>query len=171
MNKLKYSIINRIKKDKKLLLIMLLGFLGMILLLVSGFFAGDKSEASDGKNDTASLQRQIEKDLTELLKSVDGVGKVKVMVTLDCLEERIIAQDNETVNENGAYETKNEYVLVEKSNDKEGLILKTITPVIRGVGISCEGAVSNTMKQEITKLVCSALGIAENKVWVSKMQE
>ncbi len=171
MNKTIEKSINRIKKDKKLLIIMALGFLGMLLLLVSGFLPEKNETDSSGNTDTASVEQQIEKDLSELLKSVDGVGKVKVMVTLDSLEERIIAQNTENESSDGSYEAKNEYVLTEFSGDTDGLILKIITPVIRGVGISCEGAVSNTMKQEIKKLVCSALGIAENKVWVSKMQE
>lgn len=171
MNEKAKAVLSRIKRDKKLIVIISLGLAGMLLLLISGG-SGNKSEKSDSdENNAAAIESRIERELTELIKTVDGAGKVKVMVTLDSLEERIVAKNNETGREADSYEEKNEYVLTENSGDTDGLTLKIITPVIRGVGISCEGAVSDTKKREIVKLVCSALGIAENRIWVTKMQE
>ncbi len=171
MNKNVVSFINRIKKDKKLIIIMALGFAGMVLLLLSSLIP-DKTEVTvNERSDIGSVEQRIEKQLTELLKSVDGVGKVKVMVTLESLEERIVAQNSESESDQDATDEKNEYVLIESSGNTDGLTLKIITPVVRGVAISCEGAVSNAMRQEITKLVCAGLGISANKVWVTKMQE
>lgn len=171
MNKKAALVIERITKDKKLIVIIALGLSGMLLLLISG---GEKTSTDKKVSDNISvnsLENQIEKELTELLRTVEGVGKVKVMVTLDSLEERIIAENTETGREENSYEEKIEYVLTETSGDTDGLTLKLITPVIRGVGISCEGASTETKKRELVKLVCAALGIAENRIWVTKMQE
>ena len=171
MNKTIIFFIDKLKKDKKLVIIMSLGILGMVLLLFSSVMPEKNQVVSEEKSDIGIVEQRIEKQLTELLKSVDGAGKVKVMVTLDSLEERIVAQNSESESDSGSTEKKIEYVLSETSGDTDGLTLKIITPVIRGVAICCEGAVSSTMKQEIIKLVSTGLGIPSSKVWVTKMQE
>lgn len=171
MNEKAVAIFGRIKKDKKLIVIISLGLAGMLLLLISGGSGNKTEKENTNEHNVSEIESRIERELTELIKSVDGAGKVKVMVTLDSLEERIVAKNNETGREADSYEEKNEYVLTETSGDTDGLTLKIITPVIRGVGISCEGADSEIKKREIVKLVCSALGIAENRIWVTKMQE
>ncbi len=171
MNKKAEAILDRIKKDKKLIVIISLGLAGMLLLLISGGSGNKAEKINSDEHSVSEIESRIERELTELIKSVDGAGRVKVMVTLDSLEERIVAKNNETGREADSYEEKNEYVLTESSGDTDGLTLKIITPVIRGVGISCEGATSETKKRELVKLVCSALGIAENRIWVTKMQE
>lgn len=171
MNKSIVSFINKIKKDKKLIIIIALGLAGMLLLLFSSSSSQSSEPKAAEKSDIGSVEQGIERQLTELLKSVDGVGRVKVMVTLEALEERIVAQNTESESDSDSSEEKNEYVLLEDSGDTDGLTLKIITPVIRGVAISCEGAVSSAMKQEIIKLVSTGLGIPSSKVWVTKMQE
>ncbi len=171
MNKNAASFINKLKKDKKLIFIVVLGLSGMIMLLLS---AGLPSENKTVKNDTADLiseEERIEKQLTSILKCVEGAGDVKVMVTLEASGEQVVAQDTEIMNEDNATEEKKEYVIVENSGDSQGLILKTITPVVRGVAICCEGADSSVVRQEITKLVSAGLGIPANKVWVAAMQK
>lgn len=171
MNKNAASFINKLKKDKKLIFIVVLGLSGMIMLLLS---AGLPSENKTVKNDNADLiseEERIEKQLTSILKCVEGAGDVKVMVTLEASGEQVVAQDTEIMNEDNATEEKKEYVIVENSGDSQGLILKTITPVVRGVAICCEGADSSVVRQEITKLVSAGLGIPANKVWVAAMQK
>ncbi|MBR3767475.1 MAG: hypothetical protein IKL10_04450 [Clostridia bacterium] len=171
MNKFRENFIKKIKQDKKLIFIVILGILGMLLLCFSTIGEGNvKSEKSEN-SDVDAIQQSIEKRLVTLLKSVDGVGDVKVLVTLDCLEEKVIAFNTESESSADSYEYSDEYVLVENSGDTDGLTTKVIMPVVRGVGISCQGASSNVVKQEITKLVCSALGISANKIWVTLMQE
>ena len=66
-------------------------------------------------------------------------------------------------------EYKNEYVIVEGSGASEGLLLKITAPVIRGVGITCEGGGTLAVKQEIIRLVSAALGVPVNRIWVTKM--
>ena len=92
------------------------------------------------------------------------------MVTVDSLEERTLAENYET--ESGEnYQHKSEYVLIEQSGDSDGLTLKITAPVIRGVGITCEGAASSAVRQEIIRLVSAALGISVNRIWVTTMKE
>lgn len=171
MNKSVEKFINRIKQDKKLLFIILLGLSGMVLLLFSGSSDRSVKEEKTENTDVYETAEKIEKELEELLRTVDGAGKVKVMVTLDCLEERSAAKNTESESSDSSSDTNEEYVLIDSDNGTDGLILKTTAPVIRGVGISCQGAVSPTVKQELTRLTSAALGVPVNRIWVTKMKE
>ncbi len=171
MNKTAEKLIQRIKDDKKLILIIGIGVLGMVLLLFSGNTQNDSSKKPNDSFDITEIQTATEKKLTSLLETVSGAGKVKVMVTFDAAEEKIYAVDTESESKADEYKYSEEYVIVEESGDTKGLTLKVIAPVIRGVGITCEGASSAVVRQEISKLVSAALGISANKIWVTVMEE
>ena len=81
MNNLREKITEMLKKDKKLLIIMLLGLSGMLLLL----FSGDGKEEAPKENSTSDIsavEKSIEEKLLSLIKTVDGAGKVNVIVTI-----------------------------------------------------------------------------------------
>lgn len=168
MNNLLNKITEMLKKDKKLLIIMLLGLSGMLLLLFSG--DGTKeAPAGNGASDISALEKGIEEKLLSLIKTVDGAGRVKVVVTVDSLQEKTVAVNSEGQYGENESEYKNEYVIVENSGTSEGLFLKITAPVIRGVGITCEGGGSAAVKQEIIRLVSASFGVPVNRIWVTKM--
>ena len=168
MIKMSEKITERLKKDKKLLFIVVLGFSGMLLLLLSGSqkTQADKKESPD---EISAVESEIEEKLLALIKTVEGAGRVKVLVTVDSLEERTVAVNTQSENGENKSEYKSEYVIVENSGDSDGLLLKITAPVIRGVGITCEGADTASVKQEIIRLVSAALGVPVNRIWVSDM--
>ena len=168
MNKLTEKITERLKKDKKLLIIVLLGLSGMLLLLFSGGENNEK-QAEEISPDIAAVEKSIEEKLSSLIKTVDGAGRVRVIVTVDCLEEKSVAINSESENAENKAEYKSEYVIIESSGDEGGLLLKITAPVIRGVGITCEGAASPGVRQEIIRLVSASLGVPVNRIWVTKM--
>ncbi len=171
MNKTVEKLILRLKQDKKLLFIIVLGISGMLLLLFSGGTSDNKKTVTEENTDIFETAARMEKELEELLRTVEGAGKVKVMITVDCLEEKTAAVNTERENTSDSANLSEEYVIIEGQSGSEGLILKTTAPVIRGVGISCQGAVNSALKQELTRLTSAALGIPVNKIWVTKMQE
>ena len=168
MTKATEKITERLKKDKKLLFIVILGFSGMLLLLFSG---NTKTEAAPKENngEISAVEKELEEKLASLVKTVEGAGRVKVMVTVDSLEERTVAINTQNENGENKSEYKSEYVIVENSGDSDGLLLKITAPVIRGVGITCEGADTASVKQEIIRLVSAALGVPVNRIWVTDM--
>lgn len=168
MIKMSEKITERLKKDKKLLFIVVLGFSGMLLLLLSGSqkTQADKKESPD---EISAVESEIEEKLLALIKTVEGAGRVKVLVTVDSLEERTVAVNTQSENGENKSEYKSEYVIVENSGDSDGLLLKITAPVIRGVGITCEGADTASVKQEIIRLASAALGVPVNRIWVSDM--
>lgn len=155
--------------EKKPLLIICIGVVGMLCLLFSG--RETRTVKKESAADPAAVQEEVIKQLESLLKTVEGVGNVKVYVSIDRLEENIYAKNAEQSSETDRSEKIEKYVLTEQNNDTEGLVRYTVMPCIRGVAVSCEGGGSVTVRQEVTKLISAALGINANRIWVAKMQK
>ena len=113
-----------------------------VLLLLPSFF-GTRT-ADSGRRTAAQTEAALEKRIVSLLSAMPGVGKVRVLVTLEN-EER----------SGGSLWTSS----LTASGDP--------APRVRGVGVVCEGASSAAVRQEIVRLLTSALGLGENRVWVS----
>ena len=158
----------KLKNDKKLKLLLLAFIAGLALLVFTG--GGEKKNASstvDLYEVRSAVEAALEKRVTALLSSVDGVGRVKVLVTVERLEAFSYAQD---VSSGGASDrTENDYVIVEVNGEKTGLTLSVASPEVRGVAVSCEGGGSARVRQEVSNLVCAALGVNASRVYVSKL--
>ncbi len=171
MNKIREKIFIRLKEDKKLLFIVIAGLSGMLLLLFSSGSGNEKGDSVSQGVSIVEIQRETEKSLTQLLETVEGAGRVKVMITFESAEEYIYAVNTEIESKADSYERKDEYVIAEDSGKSGGMTLKVLAPVVRGVGITCQGASSAVVRQEISRLVSAALGISANKIWVTVMEE
>ena len=157
------------KNNKKAAIILAVGFAGILLMLLSCYTGTPKNgEALSGIPEITALERETEKRLEELLREVKSVGRVKVTVTYDGTEEYEYATDEK---KQGEEKSENEYVIVDSGSSDEGLRLRVTAPIVRGVAVCCEGASSDAVKEEITRLICAALGIGANKVYVSQMKE
>ena len=161
----------KIKGDKKILLIALLGLTGCLLLGVSQMFSSADNTYSQTDIQWLELEEKTAQRLEELLKDVDGVGRVQVFVSLESLTESVYALNRDYSQNEEKSEGNEEYVIVEQDGEDSGLIIKTLMPVYRGVAVSCEGGGSSVVKNEVTKLVTAALGINANRVYVTKMNK
>ena len=158
------------KTDKKLFIIVLAGIVGVVLLVLSELLPEEnkdepKPEKLSVASETHNYEAELENRLTELIESINGAGKTKVMLTVDCGDENVYATENKT--DNGKNET--EYVLVETDGNDSGMLLKVWMPEIRGVAIVCQGADSAKVREEITGVVTAVLGISTNRVNIAKM--
>ena len=160
----------KLKCDKKRLFIIVAGVVGILLLVVSEFIPEGEENVKITENDDevsfTSYEKDIEERLKNLLESIDGAGKVQVMVTIESGDEKVYATESKKSENN---EEKN-YVLVDIEGSDNGLLLKIAQPEIRGVAIVCQGAESPTVRNAVVGAVTSVLGISSNRVNVSKMK-
>lgn len=184
MNKIISLLPEKLKKDKKLLVIMFLGIFAIILLLLSEI-TGGKEEKQDTEVQTEfkqvdieSYSEDIENRLTELVSSIDGAGRTRVMVTLKCGSEQVYAEnidiENEVSRTNGIEtgiksKREGEYIILNTGSGENGLILKVLQPEIRGVAVVCEGASSAGVRKDVTEAVSAVLGISSARISVTKM--
>lgn len=162
--------VSRFKTDKKLLIIVVIGIVGVLLLVLSELLPEKMTDEVDDNtlrisSNTDDYETGLENRLTDLIESIDGAGKSKVMLTVDCGDESVYATENK--NDNGKNETK--YVLVENDGNDSGILLKVWMPEIRGVAIVCQGADSAKVREEITGVVTAVLGISTNRINIAKM--
>ena len=162
------TFVSRLRADRRFRLLLIAGISGVVLLLLSGVRPVERAAKTEN---TFSAQRQaeaaLETRLEKLLSSVAGVGRAEVMVTLDRLEETVYAADSETRDSGGSEKT----VTVRDGSGENGLSETRILPVVRGVAVICRGASGAGIRREVTQLVCAALGVGANRVYVTTMEE
>lgn len=164
------SLIERVKSDKKLIVIVVAGIIGMLLLVFNEITPDTKNTETKGDSHSSEFvaydyESKLEQRLTELIESVSGAGKTKVMLTIDCGDENVYATENKS--DNG--KSENKYVLIENDGNGSGMLLKVWMPEVRGVAIVCQGADSAKVREEITGVVTAVLGISTNRINIAKM--
>ncbi len=135
-------------KGKWSLLLLLL--LGLALLLVGGLSGG--SRETDAAADTEDYRARLTAEVEALLSEVRGVGDVRVLLTLEAGESRVYAEGatGGTLTAGG-----------------EGILVESRPPRVLGVAVVCTGGGDPAVREEITSLLASSLGIGTHKVKVS----
>ena len=123
-------------------------------------------------------------DLESILSKINGVGKVKVMVTYS-ETSKVVPVYNEESTEENTEETDSEggtrkvtqtdnrkEVIYEESNGNKTLITQSVvSPKIEGAIITAEGANDANTKTNIIQAVSAVTGLATHKIQVFEMSE
>lgn len=151
---------------------------------VQGVESGRETDIGGGDyvNGQDEYSAQLEARLEEILSGVDGVGKVKVMVTLASSEELVLEKDkpssrtqtNETDSSGGTrittqMENGEETVYTTAGSDSSPYVVKTIVPKVEGVVVVAEGCGRGSIDKNVTEIVQALFGIEAHKVKVVKM--
>ncbi len=170
MKSLLSSFIKKLKIDKRVLVIVIVGFIGIFLLTLSEILPnGDEKESPKDDTQVQSIseyEENLEERLAALISEIDGAGETSVMLTLDCGDENVYASENKTSDT----ASEKEYVLIENEGNETGLLLKVSQPEVRGVAVVCSGADSAKVREEITGVITAVLGISTNRVNIAKMK-
>ncbi len=195
-----------LKKDSLLICILA----GILLLVIVWPVSGEKTKNEqsvlwDGKEDTMSLGasseeegqgsagswkeedtvKRLEERLEEVLMMMEGVGKVKVMVTLASSGERIIEKDSPTSRSNVQEEDSaggnrnvqqmdvQESTVYLKTQQGEQIpyVIKEVSPVIEGVSVVAQGGGDPVIQKNITEVIQALFGIEVHKIKVVKMKQ
>lgn len=149
-----------LKEKKRVWIIALGAILGGLLIFFGSVGENSSSDISDkdipsDESAVLSYGDYIEAKIKNLCKKVDGVSDVEVMVTLENGFEQVYANDGE-------------YVIVGSGNNKTPVLIKKNLPKIRGIGIVCSGAENAMVQKEICDLLCAALDVSSNRIYVTK---
>lgn len=171
MKKAVEKILEKIKRDKRVALIVCVGLAGIILLTLSELIPQKSAPNENSKETTVSgirdnYEKDIEERLTSIVSSINGAGRTEVMVTLASGDENVYAVKEKI----GDGTKEREYVVIDSDSNESGLLLKVIEPEIRGVAVVCEGADSANVRQEIVSTVSAVLGISTNRISIAKIK-
>ena len=169
--------LEKIKCDKKLIIIIIVGILGTVLLMFSG---QEKSETENTDNQTEKVntdrlatidevEKKLESKLEELISSMSGVGDVNVIVTVASSDEYIFAENVKIETDNDSALTDRN-IIISGNKEGDGVVEKSVkNPDVLGVAVVCQGADNLIVKSEITNLVTSLFGIGIDRVYVGNM--
>lgn len=146
-----------LKKHKNELLIAV-GLISALLFLLMSGGRGENDEYAES-TDIQEYENKLESRLESLISDIEGIGYAKVMVSMECGLEYVYAKNTETTDTS----LKEEYF---KDSDKNALIVKEITPRVRGVAVICTGGDKALIQNKITELVSSLLGIKSTQIFV-----
>lgn len=159
------SIGKTLKKFKYPALILLLG---VFLLLWPAHpkqtSAEDAAESLPQPIEAPTLQAQME----EILSTVEGAGRVRVLLTKSCGDETIY-QTDVTESESGSRTVTT--VLASQSGSGEiPVVTKTVYGRYQGAVVVCEGADRASVRLELVNAVAGLTGLSADRITVIKMK-
>lgn len=160
------------------------------VLIINNMWSKDdiesKEEVSDptkvlAKTDS-SQQDNLEDNLEDILASINGVGKVKVLIKYS-ESSTVVAMYNETISESTTKENdgdggtkdvketenKKEIVYTDEDGTNKPITEKVVMPVIEGAIVTAQGAGNANVKASIVSAVEAVTGLAIHKIQVFEM--
>lgn len=147
---------------------------------------GDAAVLTWKENDgtDVSYRKQMEQELEELLGCMEGVGRVRVMITLRSTGEEIVEKDRPSARSNlseqdgtGGNRSTNDLNSEEETvfvTDADGrqvpYVRKTMQPVVEGVAVMAEGGGNETVCMNISEAIQALFDLDANKIKIAKMK-
>lgn len=150
----------------------------------------NKKLATDSENQNSSAEiaetdntnNTVVKELEDILSNINGVGKVKVMITysetsktIPVYNEESSQQDTEETDSEGGTrkitqtDIKKEVIYEENGDQKTLITQSVISPTVEGAIITAEGAGDVTVKTNIIQAVSAVTGLSTHKIQVFEM--
>ncbi len=123
---------------------LLAGVLGVVLLLAGALGAGKKSsgEVTAAGSESDAYRHALEGQIADALATVDGVGRARVVLTLETGEQ-----------------------LLYEGGKKVG----SVPPRVLGAVVICEGGGADRVKREVTDIVSALCHLPANRIHVARM--
>lgn len=118
----------------------IIGVCAVALIFVSSYM----EFGTTNNVDTGEYCALLEEDLLSVVTSIEGVGRAKIFLTMDNDGENVYLNNTDTKT-------------------------KSITPVVRGVVVVCDGGDDPLVVSRVMSAVTKSLDISTNKVCVTKL--
>lgn len=173
---------------RQLLILLLVGILLMVIVLpVPDRKEGSEEEnkdnpAADEITDISDYEAYLEEKTARTLRYVEGVGEVKVMITLKSGAQKIIEKDQQSSSQSteeadsqGGTRTSNDISsdktsIYEQNSDgsQSPYVSKELLPEIEGVIVIADGGDNAVVVQNITEAVQALFGVEAHKIKIMK---
>ena len=162
------------------------------VLIINSMWSNDENNSNNNDTNKVLAKTEIsntnntedlEKNLEEILETINGVGKVKVLIKYS-ESSQVVAMSNETSSENKTEEsdgeggtknsteteTKKEIAYTDEDGTSKPITEKVVMPVIEGAIITAQGASNANIKSSIVSAVEAVTGLAVHKIQVFEMK-
>ena len=108
--------------------------------------------------------------MAEVIGAIDGVGRVKVMLTLHSGETLALAEDSSASQGSGGDVRKERQVLTVNrgSGRQEVVVTRRMYPVYQGAVVVCQGAGDSRVRLTVVDAVSVLTGLSSDKISVVK---
>ena len=142
----------------------------MVVVLPFDTGGEEKNDAEQETESATKLQREeyvetMEEKLSKILSEAIGIGKVKVMITIEDEGESVVNKDVSRENEAVQEST----VLQNLKDDEIPYVTKQKMPKIKGVIVVAQGANNGGIKTEIMESVMALFDLQMNRIKVLSM--
>lgn len=169
--------------------LLVVGLVGAILLVIS--FPTDRKntqpikepEKTVAEESVTSTKQSIERKLEEVLSQVDGVGRVKILITYKSSSEKVVLQDLETdtsteeetdgsqTRKNNDRNIREETVYDKTDSGETPYVVKELEPEIEGVLVAAEGGGNSQTAKNISDAIMALFNIEAHKIKVMKLTD
>lgn len=170
MNSFSEKIKSLLNSDKRIRWLLIACAAAVLLIIISdsSFFGTESKNDKVNNYDYNEYINSLETDTQELISSIRGVGRCKVMITLKNSNESIYAKNIEENKSDSSESYKNEYIFYNGNNGESPVLIKEYFPEIQGVAVVCDGADNAAVYESVVKSISSLFNISANKISVSK---
>lgn len=136
---------------------------------------GEAAESGWRTADLSAGQTDLREELEDILGRIQGVGEVRVLLTLDTDGERQLAEDSELSYSGSTsapedYARTSETVLTDSGGGDAPVVTRTVYPTYRGALVVCQGADRAEVRLAVTEAVTALTGLTADRVTVAKSQ-
>ena len=153
-----------IKKYRYALLIVLIGLVLMLIPTKSSTKTIDETQTSAG---TTQKTLSMSQELEQILSHMQGVGDVKVMLTVSAGEKTIFQTDPDISGDSQRHET---VIVTDSQRAQSGLVQQGNPAVYQGAIIVCHGADSAAVRLAVVEAVARVTGLGADRISVLKMK-
>ena len=160
------------KKLQKYRFPLLLLALGVLLMLLPKRSKTEEKAAIQTPTEEFSVE-ETEKRMETLLSVMEGVGQVRLMLTVNGGTELELAYD-ESLQEKAGSEMREEQEIVtvnRGSGQQEVVVTARRYPAYRGAVVVCDGADNAAVRLQVTEAVAVLTGLSSHQIKVIKWNE
>lgn len=155
-----------LKKYRLAALVVLLGV--VLMLLPTGGKAQTPGDGGETLWETFSLE-ETEKRMAEVLGAIDGVGRVRIMLTLRAGSTLRLAEDSSLSDSSGQTKQEKQVLTVNRgSGRQEVVVTQQLYPTYQGAVVVCEGAGSSSVRLAVVNAVSVLTGLSSDRISVVK---
>lgn len=105
----------------------------------------------------------VQQELEEILSHIDGVGKVRVLLTMR-EGERLEYQTDESGSGSDTV------VITNADRQQQGLVVQALPPVYLGAVVVCQGGAIPAVRLSVVEAVSNVTGLGADRITVLKMK-
>ncbi len=159
------KILDAVKRFRYPILVLAIGIVLMTLPV--------KKEAEQPQQATQAAQQKLDisRQLEEILAQIQGVGKVKVMLTEATGESYLYQYDEDvSVSDGSSSSRKDTVIITDSDRNQVPVISQVVPPKYLGAIIVCQGAENAAVKLAVVEAVSRITGLGADMISVLKMK-